>query len=145
MTNRMTSPRTMYFSLPPWASLLLLGLLAPLSGCNEFVHMGQISDRESGFAINDARIEQRQDDGGWKRLGDNTDGNGKWWIMKDRIKGGGDIRITKPGYYPMRLAESEFIASVNLMMIPTGAAGPTDDIRGGWGDDTQRRPRRRLD
>ena len=92
--------------------------------------MGQISDRESAFAINDARIEQQTEDGGWRLLG-KTDGGGRWWIMKDRVKGGGAIRITKPGYYPLRMAEGEFIQSMNLLMIPTGGAGTGEDLDAG--------------
>ena len=106
---------------------LLFGSLLASPGCQELVHMGQISDRESAFAINDARIEQQTEDGGWKLLG-KTDGGGRWWIMKQKVKGGGAIRITKPGYYSVRMGESEFLQSMNLIMIPTGGAGAGDEL-----------------
>jgi hypothetical protein len=92
--------------------------------------MGQVSDRESAFAINDARIEQQTPDGGWRLLG-RTDGGGRWWIMKDKIQDGGPIRITKPGYFAIRMSESEFLQSMNLIMIPTGGAGVSDDLDAG--------------
>ena len=81
--------------------------------------MGQISDRESAFAIGNARIEQQEEDGSWKPLG-KTDGNGRWWIMKEDIRSGGTIRIQKPGYYPLHMSESEFLQEYNLLLIPTG-------------------------
>jgi len=86
--------------------------------------MGQISDREGGFAVNDVRIEQQQPDGSWKVL-DKTDGNGRWWIMKDEISGGGRIRIAKNGYITRVMREAEFLQEHNLV-IPA-------DSEGGWG------------
>jgi hypothetical protein len=109
-----------------------LGLLFLLTGCSELVHEGQISDRESAFTVGDVRIEQQAEDGGWRLLG-KTDGRGRWWILKDRIKGGGMIRISKAGYYPIRQSENEFLQSINLLMIPSGSAGSGDDLGGGPG------------
>ena len=84
------------------AGIMLLGLVG---GCQELVHMGQISDRESSWRVIGAMIEQQQADGSWKTLGE-TDGGGRWWIMKDQIRGGGRIRISKPGYYTRTMGES---------------------------------------
>ncbi len=111
-----------------WAGIVLLG------GCQELVHMGQISDREAAFAVGNARIDQQQPDGTWKNLG-TTDGNGKWWIMKEKVKSGGRIRISKPGYFPVYLTDSQFLQEVNIMMIPTGGAGATDAVEEPWFDD----------
>jgi len=119
-------------------AMLLLGMLAVLSGCSELVHEGQISDREGGFAVNDASIEQRGPEGNWRLL-DKTDGHGRWWIMKERIKGGGAVRISKPGYFPLALSESEFLQSANLVMSPTGGSGG-DEGGDSWGDEMKRRP-----
>jgi hypothetical protein len=109
---------------------LSFGLFFVLPGCSELVHEGQISDRESAFCIGDVRIEQQSEDGGWRLLC-KTDGNGRWWILKDSIKGGGTIRISKTGYYPIMQSENEFLQSINLLMIPTGGAGAGEDIGGG--------------
>ena len=91
-------------------------------GCQEWVHMGQVSDRDGAFSIRDARIDQIDSDGSWRTLGA-TDGNGRWWIMKERIKGGGRIRITKAGYHTVYMTESEFLQQVNLLMIPESDSG----------------------
>ncbi|MFH1417642.1 MAG: hypothetical protein ABII12_05065 [Planctomycetota bacterium] len=84
--------------------------------------MGQLSDQESSRSVNRANIEQRQSDGDWKVLG-TTDGNGRWWIMKEKIQGGGQIRIMKSGYYPLTMSESEFLNEPNLLMIPSSSKG----------------------
>lgn len=95
--------------------------------------MGHLSDREAGFAVGNARIEQQQEDGSWKLLG-KTDGNGKWWIMKETVRSDCRIRITKSGYYPLYMGESEFLQEYNLLMIPEGGGGDwTDDTDGNWG------------
>jgi len=94
--------------------------------------MGQISDREASWAISGALIEQQKSDGTWREIGE-TDGGGRWWIMKDRIKGGGRIRITKPGYFPRTLAEAEFMQETNIMMIPSGDSDRLEDANGQWG------------
>ena len=101
----------------------LLGLsLAISAGCQELVHMGQISDREGAFCIGGVKIEQFQADGSWAQLGV-TDGNGRWWILKEKMRGGGKIRMSKPGYYPIVMSDSEFLQQVNLVMTPTDTAG----------------------
>ncbi len=114
------------------AGVLVLALAFLPAGCQEFVHMGQISDGESAFSIRDARIDQQQADGSWKRLGE-TDGNGEWWILKDKIRSGGKVRITKPGYYPLVMRDGEFLQQINLLMIPSERAD-WSDVRSPWGD-----------
>jgi len=89
--------------------------------------MGQISDREGAFSINNVKIEQQQTNGSWKHLGD-TDGNGRWWIIKEWIKGGGQVRLSKPGYYAITMSESEFLQQVNIVMMSSGSR------QGGFGE-----------
>lgn len=95
----------------------LLGALVLLSGCGELVHMGQISDRESAFAVNGVEIEQQQPDGSWKELG-TTDGRGRWWILKDQIKPGRPVRLKKRGYRTEVMSDSEFMQQNNMIMMP---------------------------
>jgi hypothetical protein len=97
-----------------------------LTGCQEMVHMGQVSDREAGFAVNNVIIEQQQPGGQWKSLG-HTDGNGRWWVMKDFIKGGGRIKLSKPGYHTKVISESEFLQEMNIVLLPTGGSGMEED------------------
>lgn len=92
--------------------------------------MGQISDREGAFSINNVRIEQSQPDGSWKQLG-SSDGNGRWWIIKEKLKGGGNVRLSKPGYYPVVMSEAEFLQQVNVLMTPTESRG------GGFGESSR--------
>jgi len=113
------------------ASALCCLTLLVGAGCQEFVHMGQVSDREASWAVGGALIEQQRSDGTWKEIGE-TDGGGRWWILKDRIKGGGRIRITKPGYFPRTMAEAEFMQETNIMMIPTGAGDRMEDAERQW-------------
>ncbi len=101
-------------------AIVCIALPAVLFGCQEFVYMGQLSDRESSRSINNAKCEQQQSDGEWKLLG-TTDGNGRWWILKEKIQGGGQIRLTKPGYFPRTLSENEFLSDPNLLMIPSSS------------------------
>ena len=84
--------------------------------------MGQVSDREGAFCIGGVKIEQSQSDGSWNQLG-TTDGNGRWWIIKEKMKGGGKVRMSKQGYYPIVMSDSEFLQQVNLVMTPTDNAG----------------------
>jgi hypothetical protein len=114
-------------------SLAVAWLVVPLGACQELVHMGQISDRESGFAIGNARIRQQQEDRSWKLLG-KTDGNGRWWIMKEDLRSGGLIGISKPGYLSLSVSESEFLQEHNLLMIPTGRMSPGDGAGLRFGD-----------
>ncbi len=106
----------------PWA--VLLAAVVPAihlfsSGCTEFSHFGQISDRESTRAIYGVLISQHQSDGTWKRVGE-TDGTGRWNIFKRRISGGGDIRLSKPGYQTKMMLESTFLQEHNILMQATG-------------------------
>ncbi len=124
MMNGMIRASSHFQRLPRLArsvcAVVCVALPATLSGCQEFVYMGQLSDRESSQSINNAKCEQRQSDGEWKVLG-TTDGKGRWWILKENIQGGGQIRITKPGYYPRSMSESEFLSDPNLLMIPSSS------------------------
>jgi hypothetical protein len=99
------------------------------TGCQELVHMGQISDRESGFSIGDVLVEQQQSGGTWKQLG-HSDGNGRWWILKDKMHGGGKIRLSKPGYHNMVIPESEFLQQSNIVLIPSDATELGDESGG---------------
>lgn len=105
-----------------WA-VLLAGMVLALHffslGCTEFSHFGQISDRESAQAIYGVDISQHQADGAWKRVGQ-TDGTGRWNIFKRRISGGGDIRLSKPGYRTRTMLESTFLQEHNILMQATG-------------------------
>jgi hypothetical protein len=85
------------------------------SGCTEFSHFGQISDRQGTFPVNDVTISQQQNDGTWKRIG-NSDGNGKWNILKGKIEGGGRVKLTKPGYHMLNMSEAEFLQQHNILM-----------------------------
>jgi hypothetical protein len=98
---------------------LALGL--GVTGCQELVHMGQVSDRDGAFSVGGVKIDQMKADGSWHQLG-MTDGNGRWWILKEKMEGGGKIRLSKPGYYPIVMTEAEFIQQVNLVITPTGAS-----------------------
>jgi hypothetical protein len=112
-------------------TLILTGMMlvaaSVLTGCTEFVHMGQISDGEMAHSVEGVRIEQQQSDGQWRHLGD-TDGAGKWWIMKDKIKGGGRVRLSKSGYYTQTLSENEFLQGANFVIVPAERGGE----EGGW-------------
>jgi hypothetical protein len=120
---------------------LFLGLM---SGCQELVHMGQISDRESSWSIPGVTIEQQQSDGTWKHVGE-TDGGGRWWIMKEKLQGGGRIRVSKPGYYTRTMRESEFLQENNILLVPGGEGdldeGPASQWQIGPETPTDRRSR----
>jgi hypothetical protein len=109
----------------PGGTMAWVMLLAFLGGCQELVHMGQISDRESSWGIPGATIEQQQADGSWRTLGE-TDGGGRWWILKDKIRGGGRVRVSKAGYYARTMRESEFLQENNIVLLP-GAEGDLDE------------------
>lgn len=93
--------------------------------------MGQISDRESSWAVPGATIEQQQSDGTWQMLGE-TDGGGRWWILKDKIQGGGRIRISKPGYFTRTMREGEFLQENNIVLIPGGGGDQDDGPVNAW-------------
>ncbi len=105
-----------------------------LSGCMEFSHFGQVSDREGAFSVNNVKIEQHGPEGGWRVIG-YTDGKGKWNIFKINIKGGGRIRLSKPGYQTLILNESEFLQQDNIVMSPTGDSRFGDEYLKGQGQD----------
>lgn len=94
-------------------TILSVGLL--VTGCVEFNHFGQISDRQGTWPVNDVIISQQQSDGSWKRIG-SSDGKGKWNILKANIKGGGRIKLEKPGYYTLNMSESEFLQQNNILL-----------------------------
>ncbi len=117
-----------------WLSALVVAAILTLSGgCAEFVHWGHISDKEGTWGINDVAISQKQDDGSWKRIG-GTDGKGRWEVFKQKIKGGGAVRLRKRGYYTITMSEAEFLQRHMILMSATG-----DDTFGdsepGWGTD----------
>lgn len=75
--------------------------------------------------VNDVRIEQQQSDGVWKTIG-HSDGKGAWNIFKAQIKGGGRVRLSKPGYATIVMDESDFLSQNVIMMAPTS--------QDNWGD-----------
>ena len=93
--------------------------------------MGQISDREFAHAVEGVKIEQQKDDGDWRKLGE-TDGSGKWWILKGAIKGGGRIRLSKPGYFTQTLGENEFLQGNSFIMVPTSADEDESGVNRPW-------------
>lgn len=101
-------------------------LLVGAAGCSEFSHFGQISNRQTSAPVNDVRIEQRQPDGRWKSIG-RTDGKGAWNIFKHEIHGSGLIRLSKPGFAPMVMEESDFLSQNVILLQPAGDHGIGDD------------------
>lgn len=93
------------------------------TGCVEFSHFGQISNRESSASVNDVKIEQQQDGGGWKTIG-RTDGKGAWNIFKAQIQPGKRIRLSKPEYETMVLEENDFLSQNVILMTPTNEMDP---------------------
>lgn len=91
-----------------------------IGGCAEFAHMGRMNDREYATAVAGVQIEQQQEDGTWKKLGE-TDGSGKWFILKSQYKGGGRIRLSKKGYGTQVMTDNEFIQASNMLMAPNNA------------------------
>jgi len=104
-------------------AILLAGVVLLLnsfpSGCTEFSHFGQITDRESTQAIHGVIISQQQADGTWKRVGQ-TDGTGRWNIFKSQISGGGDVRLRKRGYRTQTMLESTFLQEHLVLMQADG-------------------------
>ncbi len=94
-------------------------LTVTVSGCVEFSHFGQVSDRESSSSIAGVSVEQQQSDGSWKHVGD-SDGKGRFNIFRDKIKSGGNVRLSKTGYSTVIMAEQEFLQQTNVLMTPTG-------------------------
>ena len=102
-----------------WWVILLAAMPWLSAGCTEFSHFGQISDRESTWAVYGVQIAQQQPDGHWKRIGQ-TDGTGRWNIFKSLITGGGNIRLSKPGYRTLIMSESDFLQQNLILMESTG-------------------------
>jgi len=96
-------------------ALMAAGLL--LGGCAEFVHMGRMNDREYASAVAGVKIEQQQEDGSWRKIGE-TDGSGKWWILKSEYQGGGRIRLSKKGYGTQVMTDNEFMQASSMLMSP---------------------------
>lgn len=88
-----------------------------ISGCSEFSHFGEVSDRLGAGGVAYAMIEQQQPGGAWKRIG-RTDGKGAWNIFKHDIRGGGRIRIRKEGYRSVVLTEQDFLQQNLILMAP---------------------------
>lgn len=114
-----TSEHSGLYSFARWSPrVLLCGVLAiAVSGCAEFAHMGRMNDREYSTAVAGVKIEQQQDDGTWKYLGE-TDGSGKWFILKSEYKGGGRIRLSKKGYGTQIMSDNEFMQASSMLMAP---------------------------
>ncbi len=112
-----------------------MAFLAVLGGtqlaCVEFVHWGHISDRENSWGINDVEIAQKQASGGWKVLS-RSDGKGRWEVYKNRIKGGGSVRISKRGYYTIEMSEAEFLQKHMVLMHATGDSEFGDSVPPDW-------------
>jgi len=99
--------------------------------CTEFVHWGHISDRENSWGINGVEIAQKQDDGSWKVIG-SSDGHGRWEVFKDRIKGGGTIRVSKKGYYSVEMTEAEFLQKHVILMQESGGSDYGESVPAEW-------------
>jgi len=80
--------------------------------------MGRMSDREYSSPVTGVKIEQQQEDGSWKNLGE-TDGTGKWFILRSQYKGGGRIRLSKKGYGTQIMSDNEFMQASSMLMEPT--------------------------
>jgi len=94
------------------------------SGCSEFVLEGIISDRETARPLPFVEITQRNK-GSWKDLGQ-TDGRGRYWIMKENVKGGGRVRFSKEGYHPAEVTEGEFLTGQSFLLVPSNE--PTENL-----------------
>lgn len=93
-------------------------VLVAVGGCTEFSHFGQVSDRQTSSSVNNVRIEQKEPNGNWRLIG-HTDGKGAWNIFKHEIHGNGQIRLSKPGYRPLIMEESEFLSQNVILLSPT--------------------------
>lgn len=105
--------------------------LVSFTGCTEFSHFGQVSDRQGTFPVNDVVISQQQNDGSWKRIG-NTDGKGKWNILKAQISGGGRVRMEKQGYHTLTMSESEFLQQNNILMQASDTSFHGESAESDW-------------
>lgn len=111
------------------------GLLMLFAGtqvaCTEFVHWGHISDRENSWGINAVEIAQKQPEGNWKVIG-SSDGKGRWEVYKNRIEGGGKIRVSKRGYYTIEMSEAEFLQKHVILMQATEGSDFGDSVPSEW-------------
>ncbi|MCB9852995.1 MAG: hypothetical protein H6819_07860 [Phycisphaerales bacterium] len=103
------------------------------TACTEFVHWGHISDRENSWGINGVEIAQKQPSGKWEIIG-GSDGKGRWEVFKNRIKGGGTIRVSKPGYYTIEMSEAEFLQKHVILMQSTGGEDSDESLPSEWLD-----------
>jgi hypothetical protein len=101
--------------------VVAIGLLA--GGCSEFVLEGIISDRETARPLPYVAITQRHKSN-WKELG-KTDGRGRYWVLKETVTGGGNVRFSKDGYHPAEVTEGEFLTGQSFILVP---ATETDNL-----------------
>ncbi|MEE8170983.1 MAG: carboxypeptidase-like regulatory domain-containing protein [Phycisphaerae bacterium] len=107
-----------------WVALIAL---LTAGGCAEVLSDGHISDRETGGTIANVEIEALTPGGRWKPV-DTTDRRGYFWILKMWVPSGSTIRLSRPGYFPREMSESEFLRSKSHLMTPTGAAFDPNDL-----------------
>ncbi len=108
-------------------TISLLSACVLFSGCVEFAHFGQVMDRESSGSVNDVKIEQQRQGGGWETLG-HTDGKGRWNILKYKISGGGRVRLSKRGYRTVIMPESDFLQQNNILLMPDQTNGLSEEF-----------------
>lgn len=108
------------------ALILSMGVAGLAGGCSEFSHFGQINNRETSRSVNDVKIEQQQEGGGWKEIG-RSDGKGAWNIFKMQIEPGRRIRLSKPGYETLVMEESDFLSQSVILLTPSGEMEPGGD------------------
>jgi hypothetical protein len=120
---------------PRFVRIAILAFVLAIGGmqlaCVEFVHWGHISDRENSWGINDVEIAQKQPSGSWKIIG-RSDGKGRWEVYKNKIKGGGMVRISKRGYYAIEMSEAEFLQKHMILMQSTGDSEYGDSVPADW-------------
>ena len=114
-------------------ALVLFAIGGMQLACTEFVHWGHISDRENSWGINAVEIAQKQASGGWKVIG-SSDGHGRWEVYKNRIKGGGTIRVSKRGYYAVEMSEAEFLQKHVILLQSTGGSDFGESVPSDWMD-----------
>jgi len=111
--------------------LIITATVVFQAGCVELVHWGHISDRDNSWAVNAVTISQHQPDGTWQRIG-TSDGKGRWEVFKENIKGGGNIKVDKEGYYTIVMPESEFLQSHVILMQAKGGEDFGDSAPSEW-------------
>lgn len=88
-----------------------------LCGCSELVLEGIVSDRENGRPLPSVQIDQKRAEQ-WRSLGE-TDGKGRYWIMKHGVHGGGPVRLAKQGYHSTEIKEGDFLTGQSFLLIPS--------------------------